>query len=235
MIPLRDANPTRRRPVVTLALIATCFVVFCIELAIQASQGDPGLESFFGTWGVVPKRLLGAVGRGELVGSATFALLTHQFLHAGWPHIAGNMLYLWIFGNNVEDRLGRPAFLVLYLGGGVIAALAQVAVSPGVDMPLVGASGAIAAVLGAYLVLYPGARVLSIVFLGFFFGLVEVPAIILLGVWFALQLIDVLGSVGMGPSTAGVAIFAHIGGFVAGLVVGLAVRGRRRQTRTPVG
>lgn len=227
MIPLRDANPTRRRPVLTLALIVACFVVFGVELAIQATGGEAALEAFFQSYGVVPADLLDAVGHGRLISLPVAALIAHQFLHGGWFHIGANMLYLWIFGNNVEDRLGRPAFLLFYLGGGIIAALTQVAIDPASDVPLVGASGAIAAVLGAYFVLFPRARVLSIVFLVFFFQLIEVPAVIVLGLWFVLQVIDGLASLSATDLAGGVAIFAHIGGFVAGMLAGLVVRSRR--------
>jgi membrane associated rhomboid family serine protease len=150
-----------------------------------------------------------------------------MFLHGGWLHVLGNMLYLWIFGNNVEDRLGRLPYLVFYLVGGVVAALAQVVIDPTSTNPLVGASGAIAAALGAYVVLFPGARILSLVFLGFFYQLLEVPALLILGFWFVLQLIS--GFASLGPTTAqegGVAFFAHIGGFALGVVVGLLLRAR---------
>jgi len=151
-------------------------------------------------------------------------LITYQFLHGGWLHIGGNLLYLWIFGNNVEDRLGKIGFLLFFLAGGVVAGLAQVAVDTSTSEPLIGASGAIAAVLGAYFVLFPGARVLSIVFLVFFFQLVEVPAVLILGLWFVLQVIDGLASFGISEAVGGVAIFAHIAGFLVGVLVGLVVR-----------
>jgi membrane associated rhomboid family serine protease len=149
-----------------------------------------------------------------------------MFLHADIYHIAGNMIFLWIFGNNIEDRLGRLPFLLFYLGGGVAAALAQVLIDPTSTAPMVGASGAIAAVLGAYVVLYPRARILALVFLVFFYQLIEVPAIIVLGLFFVLNLIDGLNSLGQPPAQGGVAFFAHIGGFIAGVVVGLVVRAR---------
>jgi membrane associated rhomboid family serine protease len=128
------------------------------------------------------------------------------------------VLYLWIFGNNIEDRLGRVLFVLFYLGGGVVAGLAQVAIDPDSTIPLIGASGAIAATLGAYFVLFPGARITTLVFLGFFYQLINVPAILVLGFWFLLQLLDGIGSLGM-ETGAGVAFFAHIGGFVAGALV----------------
>ncbi len=224
MIPLRDANPTHRRPVVTLALIAACFAAFAIELAIQAGGGDAALEDFFKQFGLVPADLLAALRSGRPASGPVLALVSHQFLHAGWLHIGSNLLYLWIFGNNVEDRLGRLRFLLFFLAGGIVAALTQVAVDPGSEIALVGASGAIAAVLGAYFVLFPGARVLSLVFLVFFFQLIEVPAIVILGLWFALQVIDGLASFGIHEAAGGVAIFAHIGGFVAGALIGLVAR-----------
>ncbi len=176
MIPLRDANPTHRTPFVTLALIVGCVVAFAWELGVLGSGGDPALERFFGQYGVVPARLTGALaGEGDL-GGAALAVLTSLFLHGGWLHLGGNLLYLWIFGNNVEDRLGHAAFLFFYLAGGIAAVAAQVAIEPDSDLPMVGASGAIAAALGAYLVLFPRARILSLVFLGFFYQLIQVPA-----------------------------------------------------------
>jgi membrane associated rhomboid family serine protease len=189
------------------------------------------LTRFFLDFGVVPRNVTRAIDAGNFASPAIVAIFTSMFLHGGWVHILGNMLYLWIFGNNVEDRLGRIAFLVFYLVGGVAAAATQIAVDPTSTAPLVGASGAIAAALGAYLVLYPGARILSLVFLGFFYQLIEVPALIVLGFWFVLQLIDGLGSLGASNAQGGVAFFAHIGGFVAGVIVGLLLRGRRSGPR----
>ncbi len=152
-------------------------------------------------------------------------MLSSQFLHAGWLHILGNMLYLWIFGNNVEDRLGPIPYVFFYLAAGVVAGLTQVFIDPTSTVPLVGASGAIAGVLGAYLVLYPGARVLSMVFLGYFLQVIAVPAVLVLGFWFVLQLLT--GAASLGASSAadgGVATFAHVGGFAMGVVVGLLLR-----------
>jgi membrane associated rhomboid family serine protease len=252
VITLRDANPTRQRPVVTYALIAICVAVFGIELWIQSTDGDRGLERFITEYGAVASRITEAPTPGAL-----FGLITSQFLHAGWLHLGGNMLYLWIFGNNVEDRFGRIRFLLFYLAGGIVAALTQIFTAPDSTGPLIGASGAIAAVLGAYLVLYPGARVLSLVFLGFFYQLIQVPAVIILvlypgarvlslvflgffyqliqvpalvilALWFGLQLLSVAMATG-----SGVAFFAHIGGFVAGVLVGLAVRSVGGGPRVP--
>jgi membrane associated rhomboid family serine protease len=217
MIPLRDANPTRRTPVVTFALIVTCFVVFAWELGLQATS-EASLNAFVTEWGVVPAELLAAWGAGQFLSQETATLISSQFLHGGWLHLLGNVLYLWIFGNNIEDRLGRVLFVLFYLGGGVVAGLTQTAIDPDSTIPLIGASGAIAATLGAYFVLFPGARITTLVFLGFFYQLIEVPAIIVLGFWFLLQLLDGIGSLGM-EAGAGVAFFAHIGGFVGGAFV----------------
>ena len=196
MIPLRDANPTRRTPVVTLGIVIACFVVFAWELGLSASGGESALDAFITEWGVVPADLTAAWARGDYLSHQTATLVTSQFLHGGWAHILFNMLYLWIFGNNVEDRFGRVGFLGFYLLGGALAGLSQVAIDPTSTVPTIGASGAIAATLGAYFVLFPRARVTSLVFLGFFYQLIDVPAIIVLGFWFVLQLLDGLTSLG---------------------------------------
>ncbi|HEX7951031.1 MAG TPA: rhomboid family intramembrane serine protease [Candidatus Limnocylindrales bacterium] len=223
MIPLRDANPTRRSAIVTLAIVVSISVAFAWELGLGAGQGDAALNRLIRDWGVVPVRLTAAWGRGDFLSADTATLVTSQFLHGGWLHLLGNMLYLWIFGNNVEDRLGRLGFLVFYLVGGMVAALTQVAVDPTSSAPTIGASGAIAATLGAYFVLFPGARVTSLIFLGFFYQLLNIPAVFVLGFWFLLQLVDGFASLGVAQS-GGVAFFAHIGGFVLGILVGLAAK-----------
>ncbi len=225
MIPLRDANPTRRTSVVTIGIVVACFVVFAYELGLLASGGESALDAFVMQWGVVPAELTAAWGRGDFLSVETATLITSQFMHAGWLHLLGNMLYLWIFANNVEDRMGRLGFLVFYLAGGVAAGLAQVAVAPSSTIPCLGASGAIAAALGAYLVFFPRARITSLVFLGFFYQLIDVPAVLVLGFWFVLQLIDGLTSIGMVETSGGVAFFAHIGGFVAGALVARVLAG----------
>ena len=236
MIPLRDANPTRRTPLVTLSLIVACFVVFAWELGLLASGGDPALEAFITRWGVVPADISAAWARGDYVSQETATLVTSQFLHGGWFHLLGNMLYLWIFGNNVEDRFGRAGFLGFYLLGGALAGLTQVAIDPTSTVPTIGASGAIAATLGAYFVLFPRARVTSLVFLGFFYQLIDVPAVIVLGFWFVLQLIDGLTALGVIQTGGGVAFFAHIGGFVVGALMAkiiVTVGARRRGPSAP--
>jgi rhomboid family protein len=236
MIPLRDANPTRRTPVVTLGLVIACFVVFAWELGLSASGGESALDTFITTWGVVPAELTAAWGRGDYLSQETATLVTSQFLHGGWAHLLFNMLYLWIFGNNVEDRFGRVGFLAFYLFGGALAGLSQVAIDPTSTVPTIGASGAIAATLGAYFILFPRARVTSLVFLGFFYQLIDIPAVIVLGFWFVLQLIDGVASLGMIQTGGGVAFFAHIGGFVVGAIIArivLSVGGRMDRSSDP--
>ncbi len=226
MIPLRDANPTQRTPIVTIGLIVACVIVFALQLGEMASGGEAALGVLVTEWGIVPAELVAALRSGAYASLETATLITSQFLHGSLLHIGGNMLYLWIFGNNIEDRFGRLRFLAFYLVGGIVAGLAQVAIDPDSTIPTIGASGAIAATLGAYLVLFPRARVTTAIFLVFFFQLIDVPAVIVLAAWFILQLVDGLGSLSVTAATAegGVAFFAHIGGFVFGAAVGLAVR-----------
>jgi membrane associated rhomboid family serine protease len=222
VIPLRDANPTRRRPVVTIGLIVLCVAAFAYELSVQAGNGEAGLGRLFLTYGLVPAALTGGPGDTSNVGWP--AVLSSMFLHGDPLHIGFNMLFLWIFGNNIEDRLGHVGFLAFYLAGGLVAAAAQVLAAPASTVPVIGASGAIAAVLGAYLVLYPRARVLSLIYFGLFFQLIRVPAIVLLGFWFAVQVVSAFVAAGASDGGGGVALFAHIGGFLAGIAVGLLVR-----------
>jgi membrane associated rhomboid family serine protease len=237
VIPLRDANPTRRNAVVTLVLVVACFAVFGVELFVLATRGEDALIDLIDHFGTVPAELSAAVKAGDWLSPPIAFVFTSMFLHAGWLHLLGNMLYLWIFGNNVEDRMGRLLFPAFYLAGGVAAVAAQTLIDPTSDEPMIGASGAIAATLGGYLVLFPRARIQSLVFLGFFYQLVAVPAAIVLGFWFVLQVVDGLGSLG-GPDSveANVAFFAHIGGFVAGALMALPfrLRDRRRYGLDPV-
>jgi membrane associated rhomboid family serine protease len=239
VIPLRDANPVRRTPVVTIAIVIACVAAFAYRLGVESNSGEVGVEDLFRTYGLVPHELGAAWASGRSIGEELLAVFTSMFLHVNLIHLIGNLVYLWIFGNNIEDRLGRPGFVLFYLAGGVGAAAAQIAIDPNSTVPMVGASGAISAVLGAYLILFPGARILSLVFLGFFYQLIEVPAIIVLGLWFVLQLVDGIGSLGLAGAEGGVAFFAHIGGFVCGVVVGAFLRGRSRRRpavdRSPFG
>jgi membrane associated rhomboid family serine protease len=216
MFPVSDVIPSRTVPVVTVGLIILNSLVFLYQVTL----GPAALSQFMASYAVIP---------------AWFwwpALVTSQFLHAGWMHVIGNMLYLWIFGDNVEDRLGHVPFLVFYLGAGAAAALLQVLFNPYSGIPMVGASGAIAGVMGAYFVLYPQSRVLTAIFILFFFDLVEIPAIFFLGFWFLMQLLSGVGSLGASNAAAGgVAFWAHVGGFLIGATTGLVLRGRDRRRR----
>lgn len=210
MLPLRDFIPTRRFPVLTVGIIIVNIIAFAYELLAEASGT---LEQTFYTMGVVPFDVTHDFGL-----AVAFSFVTSMFLHGGFMHIAGNMLYLWIFGNNVEDSMGRGRFLVFYLMTGSIASAAQVLASPNSRLPSIGASGAIAGVLGAYIVLFPRARVQTLVFLGYFARMAQLPALLVLGFWFVLQLLSGLMAFGV-AQMGGVAWFAHIGGFVAGLLL----------------
>jgi len=210
MIPLQDINPSRTRPYITWLFIAINVLVFLLELLLDAMGY---LDLLIYTAGVVPADITGSPFSGQLL-----TLFTSMFLHGGWTHLLSNMLYLWVFGDNVEDRMGHLRFLAFYLLGGVAAAGAQIIIAPHSQVPMVGASGAIAAVLGAYIVEYPKARVRSLLLLGYFIRFINVPAILVLGIWFVLQFFNgflSLSAMNMG----GVAYFAHIGGFIAGLLL----------------
>src|SRR5262245_6682345 len=222
MLPLRDATPPRRTPVITIAIVAACSGAFVWELWVLVQGGVTALDAFLTEWGAVPADIVAALQAGDIASQAVAGLVTSMFLHGGWLHLLGNMLFLWIFANRVEDRMGRIAFPVFYLLGGIAAGMTHVLVDPTSDLPAVGASGAISAVMGAYVVLFPRARIQSLVFLGFFYQLIAVPSVIVLGFWFALQLIDGFASLGAATEAGGgVAWFAHIGGFVAGVVMAL--------------
>ena len=175
MLPLRDATPPRRTPVITFAIVGACTAVFVWELWILVQGGVEALEAFMTTWGAVPSDVVDGIKAGDLLPPGSLGLFTGMFIHASWLHLLGNMLFLWIFANRVEDRMGRVLFLLFYVVGGLAAGLTYVLVDPSSDVPAVGASGAISAVMGAYVVLYPRARIQSLVFLGFFYQLIAVP------------------------------------------------------------
>jgi membrane associated rhomboid family serine protease len=210
-VPLYDDNPTAREPVITYLLIGLCVGAFLWQL------GHNERAILYG-YGMIPAQLFGLwhPPRAYQVVPAWATLLTSMFLHGGWFHLIGNMLFLWIFGNNIEDVLGRARFLLFYLCCGIAAALTQALSNYGGHVPMVGASGAIAGVLGAYLLLYPSANVHVFVWIVIFFRIVNVPAWILLGLWFAMQLVSGLARA---PGTPGVAFWAHVGGFVSGVIL----------------
>ena len=212
MIPLRDVIPSRTTPYITVTIIVLNVLAWLFELALP-----PDVRTLFlQVYGVVPADF-----------HAT-TLITSMFLHGGWMHVLGNMWYLWIFGDNVEDRLGHGRFIVFYLLCGIIAALGQIAIDPGSTLPTIGASGAIAGVMGAYFVLYPRSRVLTLIPLIIFWEIIELPAIVLLGFWFVIQLFSA-GTIAITASTGGggVAFAAHVAGFVVGMIGGLVFRKRQ--------
>ncbi|MEB3330605.1 MAG: rhomboid family intramembrane serine protease [Candidatus Sericytochromatia bacterium] len=227
MLPLHDENPRRGTPWVTYALLLANVLVFAHQITLPASL----VETHLTRWGVVPCELLGALRHlgapGSLPEVAT--LLTSMFLHGGWLHIGGNMLFLYIFGDNIEDELGPGRYLTFYVGCGVLASLAQVAAGPASTVPTVGASGAVSGVLGAYMVLHPTARIVTLLFLGFFITRARIPAFLFLGLWFGLQAVQGLAALSTHQAAAGggVAWFAHLGGFAAGVLVALGVRSAR--------
>lgn len=210
MFPIGDDNSSRRlQPVVTYALIAINVLFFIVELI--------GGDAFITAWSFVPSRFM-ANPLGDVL-----TIFTSMFMHAGWLHIGGNMLYLWIFGDNVEDRFGHLRYLAFYLVCGVAATGAQLAFSMGSTIPHLGASGAIAGVLGAYILLFPQRNIRVIAG----YGIAEMPALVVIGLWFVLQLFSGVGSLGATADTGGVAFMAHIGGFIAGVVLAFFLRGYR--------
>ena len=224
MIPFRDNIQTRTAPVVTIALILVNSVVFLYELSL----GDTNLTAFVFQYGVVPANVFAWPGSGQSLIWVGLPFLTSMFLHGGFLHLIGNMWYLWIFGDNVEDRLGHFRFLLFYLLAGLGAGIVHTVLNYYVEIPSVGASGAIAGVLGAYLVLYPFARVLTLVPIFIFIQIIEIPAVIVLGLWFLLQFLSGASTLGMSdPSAGGVAWWAHIGGFVIGMLLLAVFRPKR--------
>lgn len=209
MIPLRDSVRSRSRPVMMYTILALNALVFWHELSLGR-----GVELFFHQYGLIARDFWLATNIVDRV----VPVITSMFIHVGWVHFLGNMLYLWIFGDNVEDRMGHLRFLAFYLLCGTAAAVAQMIVNPFSTIPMIGASGAIAGVLGAYLRLFPGARILALVPFFFFFHVAEIPAIIFLVFWFFIQLAQGTLALAVMP-TGGPAFWAHIGGFVAGFVL----------------
>ena len=215
MIPIRDEIKARRVPYVNYILIAINVVVFLFE-----TMAGPRLETVISEFALVPTQITAGLDPGDMR-----SILTSMFLHASWMHLLGNMLYLWIFGDNVEDRIGHFWYLLFYLAGGFVAAFAHWAVNPASSIPTVGASGAIAAVLGAYLILYPRARVYTFIPIGFFVRLQLLPASAVLLLWFILQLFNGVLTLGA-EDVGGTAFWAHIGGFLFGVLVGFLTKPR---------
>ncbi len=243
MIPLRDDNPTTRTPVVTICLVAACTAAFLCQ-----NSGQGAIDEVTARLAMVPARVSGddnvslmlSLGHGraaqvalpEALGPEWLTMLSCTFLHGGWMHLIGNLWVLWIFGDNVEERFGRIRYLLFYLGCGALASVAHFLSDPHSPLPTVGASGAIAGVMGAYLFLYPHARVLTLLPLGILIRVFEAPAWAFLGLWFLLQVVQGLMTVGL-ELVGGVAWWAHIGGFVVGLTIAALLRGLHRLRPAP--
>jgi membrane associated rhomboid family serine protease len=233
LFPLKDLNPTERFPYVTVGIIAANTIVFLYELTL-----GPNLNAFVASYGMVPYEitrfadLVGVHAGSPIVHTPgppliPLTILTSMFIHGGFLHLIGNMLYLWIFGNNIEDLLGPVRFLLFYLVCGVIAAFGQILTAPGSTVPTIGASGAVSGVLGAYLIAHPRARIVTLVFLGFFIRPVLLPASVLLIFWFVIQIFSGVASLSTGVRGSGVAWFAHVGGFLAGILLVKLFAGHR--------
>jgi rhomboid family protein len=223
MFPLRDENRSGTFPIVTVLIIAACTAVFLYEISL----GQVALKQFFDVFALTPGQITYDLRSGD--GGFQHLILpffTSMFMHGGWLHLLGNMWFLWIFGDNVEDVLGPVRFLIFYLLCGLGAGLAHYLLGPASSLPTVGASGAIAGVLAAYVVLFPGARVLTLVPLGFFVRIMELPAVAVISIWFLIQVVSSLVTFGM-TERGGVAFSAHVGGFVAGLLLVWVLRPRR--------
>lgn len=221
MLPIRDENPTESFTILTYLLIAINIAVFLHEIKLALINPKAYL-SFIYTYGVIPAEI--ASGR------RLHTLLTSMFVHGGIVHLLGNMLYLYIFGNNVEDVLGKLRFILFYILCGIAGATLQILMNPYSTVPNIGASGAISGILGAYLVLFPRARIYTVVFLGWFITTTTIPAIFFLGFWFILQLFSGIGSLSyLYQNVGGVAYFAHIGGFIAGMILIKVMKKKRRR------
>jgi membrane associated rhomboid family serine protease len=224
MIPLRDANPSRSFPIVTIVFIIINAFIFLYEVSLGRN-----LDEFFNIFALIPEKYFnqGALGGFSYL-KRFYPFITSQFLHGGWMHLIGNMWFLWIFGDNIEDRLGHGKYILFYLLCGVAAGLTHVYSNPSSPVPTVGASGAIAGVMGAYTILYPRAKVLTLFIFFFFIRFIDVPAFIFLGVWFVIQFLSGAATMASGGAHAGVAWWAHIGGFVVGVLFVILLPKKRR-------
>ncbi|MGH9712243.1 MAG: rhomboid family intramembrane serine protease [Candidatus Acidiferrales bacterium] len=227
MIPLKDMSPRRSVPWMTLIIIGANVAVFFHQISL----GPHAADALIKTYGLVPAKIQMALAGSSRVtlADALTPLFTCMFLHGGWLHILGNMWFLWVFGGNVEDRLGPIIYLLFYLVCGIASGVAQTAFSWGSPIPSVGASGAISGILGAYIVYFPYARILTLIPLFIFFFTARIPALVFIGLWFVVQFLSGLGSLGAsgGAFTGGVAWWAHVGGFLVGVFLALGVRGSR--------
>jgi membrane associated rhomboid family serine protease len=226
MLPIKDRNPTERLAFFTLLLVFANIGVFLYQLSLANL-----LENFIKTFGFIPAHFFGSLLKGNFAKEVFLPLFTSLFLHGNLIHLGGNMLYLWIFGNNVEDTLGHFPFLLFYLFCGIVANLAQGIINPASTIPAIGASGAISGILAAYLVFFPEARIVTLIPLFFFWEIVELPALVVIGLWFLLQAANSFYFLTSGES-GGVAWFAHLGGFLAGLIIALILKKRVKKRRS---
>jgi len=226
LIPLKDMTPRRSLPIITILLIVANIAVFIHQISLPPAAA----EAFVRTYALTPSKVqLALEGRHYSLGQALLPLFTCMFLHAGFLHILGNMWFLWIFGGNVEDQMGPVPYLFFYLVCGLVSGAAQLAFSWGSHIPSLGASGAISGVLGAYIVLFPSSRILTLVPLFIIWFMARIPAVVFIGLWFLVQFLSGVGSLGaQGEAAAGgVAWWAHVGGFLAGVLLARGARGRR--------
>ncbi|MFZ5652383.1 MAG: rhomboid family intramembrane serine protease [Bacillota bacterium] len=221
MIPLRDSLRPRSAPFVNWMLIALNIYVFIREIMLPPGE----LNEVFYTLGLIPSNVMYLLFTGSPLDSAMITFITAMFLHGGWMHVLSNMLFLWVFGDNVEDRLGHFRYLLFYLAAGVAGSIAHIISNPLSEVPIIGASGAVAGVLGAYFVTFPRSRVLALVPILIFFTIVEIPAVIFLALWFVLQIFN--GTASLGGAADAVAWWAHVGGFVAGIILIKTIAPRR--------
>lgn len=226
MIPLRDANPSQSVPFITVLLIIANASIFLFELSIGKN-----LNELFSYFALIPaKYFYLAADSGVNYIERFYPLITSQFLHGGWLHVIGNLWFLWIFGDNIEDHIGHFKFLLFYLLCGIAAGLTHVYTNPASPIPTVGASGAVAGVMGAYTILYPRARVLTLIPIFYFIRITELPAFMFLGIWFLMQFFSGAFSLAAGVASAGVAWWAHIGGFVVGVIFILLFFPRKKKS-----
>lgn len=225
MIPIRDNIKSGSFPLFAVGLILANFFVFYQELLLN----DRELSRFILTYGLVPASFTASLNQGFFNLTPYLPLLTNLFLHGGWMHIIGNMWYIWIFGDNIEDRMGHVRFLLFYLLCGIAANMTHVLIDPGSAVPTIGASGAVSGILGAYLVTFPWARVLTLVPIFFFIQFIEIPALLFLGLWFFIQL--QYGTASLLMAGTNIAWWAHIGGFIAGMILVKIMAPRRPSWR----
>lgn len=213
MIPLRDSVRSRTFPIVNLTIIVLNLIVYFLEVSVEPYQ----LNQIYYTFGLTPAEVLNTIFTGASLTPVLVNFITAMFIHGGWVHVIGNMLFLWVFGDNVEDRLGHFKYLLFYLAAGIVGSVAHIITNPTSTVPVVGASGAVAGVLGAYIIAFPRSRILALVPIIIIFTLMEIPAVVFIALWFLIQLFN--GVASLGGAANPVAYWAHVGGFIMGAVL----------------